>query len=156
MALGERLSDLMKAFHAEVVKLETPAKQAILSALMAAVVPLKDGFRKLVDGTVIPHFDVTLGHLKQAVPDYLRGDAAELARALDKEIQARGPNWAKEGAHLAVKTFLLDPLQAHMNPPAVPATAGQVESAVAKAVAAAVPAAVAAHLAANPPTPVAA
>jgi hypothetical protein len=134
MAIRERLSDLMKAFHAEVLKLETPAKQAILVALKAAVTPLKDAARKLVDGTIIPHAEVTLGHLASAVPDFLRGDAKDLARALDAEIQARGPTWAKEGAHLAVTEFLVKPLDAHLNPPPAPVTTATVESAVAKAV----------------------
>lgn len=157
MANDERLSSVMQSFFGEVKKLAVEEKTKILAALKVAatavVVRGQQAVRELADGTLIHHFDVTLGHLVEAVPTFLRDDAKQLARRLDAEVQARGPNWAKEGAHLAVQELLTAPLDAHLNPPPAPATAATVESAVASAVATAVPIAVAAHLAANPPAP---
>jgi hypothetical protein len=171
--IQQRFSQAMKDFHAEVLKLETSAKQAILAAYKAAAVPIKDSFRKLENGVVLPHFRTVLSELKSAVPTELRGDAALLARALDEEIQARGPNWGKEAAHLAIAEFLTSPLEAHLATIAPPApgpadpatvaavvaqlapqipTTAQVTKVASDAAVAAVPAAVAAHLAANPVT----
>lgn len=120
---GERFSDVCKEFLREIVKGADDVKRKVLSVLQSAAEPLKS-FRTLVTGEIVPHFQVTLGGLKDVVSSDLRGDAAILARALDKEIQARGANWANEGAHLAVKDLLTDPLAKHvaeLDKPALPA-----------------------------------
>lgn len=141
---GERFSDVCKEFLREILKGADDVKRKVLSVLQSAAEPLKS-FRTLATGEIVPHFQVTLGGLKDAVSSDLRGDAAILARALDKEIQARGANWANEGAHLAVKDLLTDPLAAHVAaldaPAPAPATIPEIAAAVV------------AHLDANPPAP---
>jgi hypothetical protein len=122
--LGERLSDMLRAFLAEVVKLEIPVKKAILAALYTAIQPIKDAFRVLADGTKIPQSTVSLGAVHDVVPSFLRGDVKDLDRSIAREMQRRGQSWAAEGAPAAVAGMLIDPLRDHIaaieNPVAAP------------------------------------
>ena len=151
---GERFSDVMKAFHSEVLNLDTTTKQAILTVLRAASKPLRGEFRKLADNTVVPHMETHLDGLLAVVPTFLRPDAQALERSLAREVKLRGETWAREAAHLAVAAFMTDPLAAHLTPkPATGMTTKDVADIATTTVKLALPNALAAHFAANPPAP---
>lgn len=110
MSIKVRLSERMKEVAHLIATEGTEAMRAAVKALEAGITESTDDLR-VVDGNEIPRFDVTLGGLGAAVPA-VKVEARELDKAFVAEMTRRGEDWAAEGAHLAVREFMIAPLKA--------------------------------------------